>query len=238
MPTFTHGKDTKVFANGYDLSTFLSSVSVSGEADTAETSTLGTTAKTYIAGLRDATITADGFFSSEVGGSDERLAAQLGTSVVFTVVLSADAVGAHGYGMTAIETSYEAGAEIGGATAVSMEGQSTVGQEAIRVLNALSAVTATGTGTSVDNLASTTSGFAAYLHVTAASGTTPNMVAKVQHSADNSTWADLATFTAVTAANAYQRVAGTGTVNRYLRAQYTITGTTPSFTFHLSAARL
>jgi hypothetical protein len=64
------------------------------------------------------------------------------------------------------------------------------------------------------------------------------MTAKIQHSADNSSWADLGTFTAVTAANAYQRISGTGTVNRYLRAQYTITGTSPSFTFHLSAARL
>ena len=238
MPTFTHGKDAKVFANGYDLSEFLSSVTVSGESDTAETSTLGSSAKTYIAGMRDATVSAEGFFSTDVGGSDERLAAQLGTSVVFTVVVSADAVGASGYGMTAIETNYEAGAEIGGAVAISMEGQSTVGQEAIRVLNPLSAKTATASNASVDNGASTTNGFSAYLHVTAASGTTPSMTAKVQHSADNSTWADLGTFTAVTAANAYQRITGTGTVNRYLRAQYTISGTSPSFTFHLSAARL
>jgi hypothetical protein len=238
MPTFTHGKDAKVFANGYDMSGYLSSVTVSGEADTAETSTLGGTAKTYIAGMRDATVSAEGFFSIDAGGSDERLAAQLGTSVVFTVVLSADAVGANGYGMTAIETSYEAGAEIGGAVSISVEGQSTVGQEPIRVLNPLSAKTATSSNASVDNAASTTNGYSAYLHVTAASGTTPSMTAKVQHSVDNSSWADLATFTAVTAANAYQRISGTGTVNRYLRAQYTITGTSPSFTFHLSAARL
>lgn len=238
MPTFTHGKDAKVFANGYDLSGYLSSVSVSGEADTAETSTLGSTAKTYIAGLKDATLSAEGFFSAEVGGSDVRLASQLGTEVVFTVVLSADAVGAMGYGMKAIETTYEAGAEIGGAVAVSMEGQSTVGQEPIRVLHALGAETATGTGTSVDNGASSTNGYAAYLHVTSASGSTPSLTVKVQHSADNSSWADLATFTAVTAANAYERVTGSGTVNRYIRAQFTISGSTPSFTFHLSAARL
>jgi len=238
MPTFTHGKDAKVFANGYDLSAYLSSITVSGESDTAETSTLGSSAKTYISGMKDATLSAEGYFSVDTGGSDVRLASQLGTEVVFTVVLSADAVGAMGYGMSAIETSYEAGAEIGGAVSVSIEGQSVVGQEPIRVLHALAAETATGTGASVDNGASSANGYAAYLHVTAASGTTPNLVAKVQHSADNSTWADLATFTAVTAANAYQRASGTGTVNRYLRAQFTITGSTPSFTFHLSAARL
>lgn len=238
MPTFTHGKDAKVFANGYDLSGYLTSVTVSGESDTAETSTLGNSAKSYIAGMKDATVKADGFFSGEIGGSDERLAAQLGSTVIFTVVLSADAVGANGYGMTAIETTYETGAEIGGAVAASIEGQSSCGQEPIRVLNPLSAQTATGNGTAVDNLVSTANGYSAYLHVTAVSGTTPSMTAKVQHSADNSSWSDLATFTAVTAANGYQRITGTGTVNRYLRAQWTITGTTPSFTFHLSAARL
>lgn len=238
MPTFTHGKSAKVFANGYDLSSYLNSYSVAGEADTAEVSTLGASAKSYIAGMKDATFSAEGFFAGLTASDiDTRIAAQLGTTTVWTVVFN-DAVGASGYGVRAIDTSYEVGAEIGGAVAVTVEGQSTVGQEAVRVLHALGAETATGNSASVDNAVSTSNGAAAYLHVTAASGTTPSLTVKVQHSADNSTWVDLTTLNAVTSSNSYQRKTVTGTVNRYLRAYFTITGTTPSFTFHLSAARL
>jgi hypothetical protein len=56
-----------------------------------------------------------------------------------------------------------------------------------------------------------------YLQVTGFTGT--SVTVTVQHSADNSTWADLIAFTAVTAAPAAQRVAvsNTTTVDRYLR---------------------
>ena len=43
------------------------------------------------------------------------------------------------------------------------------------------------------------------------------MTVTAQQSVDNSTWTTLAAFTAVTAAPAWQRVAVTGSVARYLR---------------------
>lgn len=238
MPTFTHGKKAKVFANGYNVSGYFNSVTVSGEADTAEVSTLGSDDKAYIAGMKDATISLEGFYAGGVGDIDELLESWLGTTTTWTVVMTDDSTGALAYMVKAVDTTYEVGAEIGAAVSVSAEGQVTGGREAGRVLHALAARTATGTGTSVDNGASTSGGLAAYLHVTSASGTTPSLVVKVQHSADNSTWVDLATFAAKTTSNTYERVEVTGTVNRYLRASYTISGTSPSFTFHLAAARL
>lgn len=239
MPTFTHGKNVKVFANGYDLSSYFSSVTASGTADTAEVTTFGLNSKAYIPGNKDATVSAEGFYAGGAGDVDERLAAQIGEVAVWTTIMGADALGARGYGIQTVDTAYEVGAEIGGAVAVSAEGQSIVGLEPVVVLNPLSAKTATGTGTQVDGTASTLGGASAYLHVTAKAGTdTPTLTVKVQHSADASTWADLITFSAVTAANGYQRLSATGTVNRYLRAAWTISGTNPSFTFHLSAARL
>jgi hypothetical protein len=64
-------------------------------------------------------------------------------------------------------------------------------------------------------------------------------VCKVQHSADNSTWADLQAFTSVatTIVTAERiKVANGTTVNRYLRAVATPAGT-GSFTYHINFAR-
>jgi hypothetical protein len=238
MPTFTHGKEATVFINGYEVSDHLNSVTVSGEADTVEVSTLGTSDKAYIGGMRDATVSAEGFYAGASSDIDSEMSTNLGATTTWTAVMEADAIGATAYGVRAIETTYEVGAEIGGAVAITVEGQVTERREAARVLHPHGSETSTGTTTGLDNSASTANGAAAYLQVTAASGTTPTLDVKVQHSSDGTTYADLLTFTQVTAANAYERVATTGTVNRYLRVEFTIGGTSPDFTFHVAAARL
>lgn len=237
MPTFTHGKNAKVLANGYDLSTYFNSLSVSGAADASEVSTFGNNSKRYIPGTKDATFSVEGYYDATAAGSDVRLAAMLGTQTVWTTVFAADAVGARGYGALTLGTSVETGAEIGGAVTVSAEGQATTGANPIVVLHALGAEIMTGVNPPVDNGAATSRGIAAYLQFTAKSGT-PTLTAKVQHSTNSSTWVDLATFTTTSTANTAQRVTTTGTVYRYLRAIWTISGGSPSTTFHISAARL
>lgn len=237
MPTFTHGKNAKVMANGYDLSAYFNSVSAGGVSDTAEVSTFGNNSKAYIPGLKDGTFSVEGYYDATAGAVDDVLATAIGTETIWTTVFAADAIGARGYGAATITTSVETGAEIGGAVTVSAEGQADGGLDSIIVLHALGAETASGNSTQVDNGAGTTNGLVAYLQVTATSGT-PTFVGKVQHSTDGSTWADLATFSSVTTANVAERVATTGTVNRYLRALWTISGGSPSVTFHMSAARL
>lgn len=68
------------------------------------------------------------------------------------------------------------------------------------------------------------------LDVTAASGTSPSLTVNVQTSDDNTTWRTLQSFTAVTAAPANQHLS-VGGLDRFMRFSWTITGTTPSFTF-------
>ena len=83
-------------------------------------------------------------------------------------------------------------------------------------------VTVGGTGGTLV-LASTVNGAAGIQAVSAYSGFT-GVVGKIQHSADNSTWADLITFTNVTSAPTAERVTAAGTVNRYTRHVGTVTG--------------
>lgn len=87
-------------------------------------------------------------------------------------------------------------------------------------------ITATGNGPTVrlDNKGT----LRASLDVTAASGTTPSATVKIQTSFDGSTWRDVASFTAATAATA-ERKSFPG-IDRYVRAAWTVTGTTPSLT--------
>jgi hypothetical protein len=73
MPTFTHGKSTvfKIDDSGgtlRDISDTLTDVSFPRSVDTAETSSFGDSAKTYIVGLSDATISVSGNFDATVDG--------------------------------------------------------------------------------------------------------------------------------------------------------------------------
>lgn len=86
------------------------------------------------------------------------------------------------------------------------------------------AKTSTTTGTSHDNEAASTAGWSAILHVTASSGGTWEF--KLQHSTDDSSFSDLATFSADGSAVTAEYASGSGTVNQYVRLVETRTSGT------------
>ena len=136
-------------------------------------------------------------------------------------------------------TSYEVSSPVGDVVSVSYDAQSDGGIDQGVSLAALASVSATTTGSSHDNSASSANGGVAQLHVTANTWSA-NTTLKVQHSADNSTWADLATFTVVaTTVKTSERVIVTSgtTVNRYLRAVATLSAGTGAITYQISFAR-
>lgn len=98
---------------------------------------------------------------------------------------------------------------------------------ATTTLHASGTETATGTGTSVDL------GDRTYveltLNVTAASGTAPTLAVTLDQSATQAAWTQVALFTPASAVGAQQLVIPV--TQRYLRAKWTVGGTTPSFTF-------
>ena len=61
---FKHGKDTKVFINNTEFSSYFNSVDSTQTADVAESTTFGNSAKTYISGNKDGTMTITGFFDA------------------------------------------------------------------------------------------------------------------------------------------------------------------------------
>jgi hypothetical protein len=73
MPTFVHGKSTHfelddTGGTSRDISDTLTSVDFPETIDTAETTAFGATSKSYIVGLRDATISVSGIWDATVDG--------------------------------------------------------------------------------------------------------------------------------------------------------------------------
>lgn len=86
---------------------------------------------------------------------------------------------------------------------------------------------------SVDNSTSSSNGARALISVESIGSGTATV--KVQDSSDDAAWADLISFTAVTARTS-EAVSATGTVDRYLRVQ--TTGTFTDLVFVVQVARL
>ena len=236
---FRHGKSAAVLYNAYDLSTYYNSGDVSHDLDVADTSTYGSTAKTFIVGLRDGKVSLSGLWDGSLNAVDEVLSTVLGAeaSDVVTFCPEGNVLGRRAYSMLVKQATYKITAPVTDAVKISTDLQCDGGADSATVLSGASVVTATGTGTSVDQLAGSTLGGVGYLHVTAntrnAAGTF-----KVQHSVDNSAWVDLITFASVlTSTVTSERITVSGTVNRYVRASHTIAGATGSTTYSMTFSR-
>lgn len=218
-----HGRRTKVYVNGSDLTAYFRSANIQRTADMAESSAFQTDGKSYIPGMRDGTISAEGLFDGSALAIDVTLSAILGseTQAVVLIPIGVEALGSVAHGLSATDNTHDVEASTDDIATINAEFQSSTGVERTLIHAVLTAVTVGANGASIDNAASTTSGGSAYLQVTAQSGG-GTLTVKVQHSVDNSVWADLITFTGTTALGA-QRATVTGTVNRYTRAVHAIT---------------
>lgn len=235
--SFVHGKNTKVFYDEFDFSSYFDQANIAANADTAETTTFGKNSKTFIPGLKDATLALEGFFDGSADAVDEEFNSILGGSGnLFSIYQNGDAFGNCGFATKALETAYGIVSTFDNAVRISMAAQSSEkAAERIESLHALGANADTDwEGSAIDNGASSADGGSAYIHVTAATGT---IEVKLEHSSDNfaADITDLATFTPVTGATA-ERIEFTGTVKQYVRGYATIAGG-ETITFNLGFHR-
>ena len=93
--------------------------------------------------------------------------------------------------------------------------------------------TTNGAGTAATTLGDT-SLLRCQLDVTAASGTTPSLTVLIEDTLDGTNWNTIGTFAAATAATR-EVIDITTPYAGTIRASWTITGTTPSFTFSVRA---
>lgn len=134
MPTFSHGKATKIQIDNaagtlMDISNVSNSVEMPRPVDTAETSTFGTNSKTYVVGMNDSTVSIAGLFDATV---DAQIALVLDGQADGTIVSSTVEYGPQGgttgkvkYTCEVIWTSYSVSTGTGDVASFSLEGQRT-----------------------------------------------------------------------------------------------------------------
>ena len=194
-----------------------------------ETTPLGVSNPTHAwTGVTRTTFSQKGLFDDAVGGSNEALSGRGRISQVLCHGLEGNALGKRMVGYAGLFANvYTRICAIGAMHLANASGEVSGNRDEGVILQPLATVTAAGNtdATSVDNGASSANGGAGYLQVTALTlGGYTNHIAKVRHSTDNITFADLLTFAAVTTAQTGQRVTVAGTVNRYLSTSRAWTG--------------
>jgi hypothetical protein len=219
-----HGADCRVYLGGRDASGDLASITPKAMADTHEVTNFASANwKEYEAGLLEWSVDLDGFYDPAAAGIGRQLE-DIGGSIAATSIYDgdADAIGDTGQlypaGVLTTTDSPISVADMRKVTG-SIKGNGRAGLFG-KLLHPKAEETATGDGASLDNGASSANGGRGNLHITAITGT---WTIKIQHSANNSTWADLVTFTQAAAAGGVtsESIAVTGTVNRYLRVART-----------------
>ena len=197
--------------------------------------------KSVLSLVEPVTITQEGWFDNAALASHEALSAKRGTSQVLAYGVTGNVIGRDFVGAVAGQSQYDPVTSKGDLHRFNASWECTEHDRGLIVAH-LAARTAAGNtqATSVDNAASSAGGAVLYLACTdlTLDGYT-DLVVKVRHSTDNSTYTDLGTFTARTLIGA-QRLVVAGTVNRYLAISwaYTDAGTDPSWTGLVGVRRL
>lgn len=233
-----HGSKAVVWLNGQDVSGYFDDADIPVSVDTAESTTFGKSAKTYVVGQSDATFSLAGKYDGSAAAIDEILSGILGLGDQNLLWLpGGDGFGNRGKALQGSVSKYDVHAPVNGVVATALDVQADGGVQATRVLHPHATEAAAMNGSAYDNGASSANGGVGFLHVDAITGT-PNAVIKIQHSTDNITFTDLITFANVTAAKTAQKVAVAGTVNRYVRAMVFSIGGASSVSFIVAFARL
>ena len=236
----THGLNTDIWLGAYDIGTYFNSVSVPAEKDEVDVTGFGASGKSFLVGFRGGSVDLDGFFYGAAGEIDEQMEGYFSAdnAVVCTVMVTGDTLGNPARVVSVKQRTYSVGANVNDAAKITASLRADDGPFRGMVLHAKGAETATDNETGVDwGAASTTStGFAANLHIFAISGGI-TFTPILKDSADNVTYAAVTggAFTAATAIGA-EYIEGTASVRRYTRVDWTITGT-GSVTFAVALAK-
>lgn len=231
---FKHGKSASVLLDGADISAYFHAAEVSVEVDTGETTTFGSSWKSYIAGNAGGTFDFSGYFDPTWNDTWDNIGDAPGA--VLTFGPSGSALGDKVRLVKVLTSAYGETAEIGGvvefAWGVMADGTVGFGE----VIAARAAITADANGSSYDHTAQTTTGGIAHLHVFSVSASDSIVVTIEDSSTGSSGWATIGTFASKSAAGA-ERITIAGTIKRYVRAVYDVTGSGVSIECAVALAR-
>lgn len=225
-----HGSRALIYLNGRDISTWLSSIDISTQAQAVETSAFGTDDKTYLPGIRNSTIRFQGHWDDTAGANGidtllESLRRQDAESAPIVSVVESPGLGGRGVSAKqSLLTALGRSAPLNGVIAMSADFQNAGGTDHIRTLYAKGTLTPTapgGTSAEYNGGTPTLHGLIGVMHVFGAVNGSP--VVTIDHSLDGSAgWTSYLTFSTITAGSTAERVEATGgSVRPYLRVSMT-----------------
>ena len=190
-----HGAGTSVWLDLVDASQFFNEAGIDLSVETAETTTFqpGVTPawKAFIEGVASSKVTVKGFYDQV---NDAAMVAKIrnGGSVLTYGPQGLVAIGDPARLVLVHDTAVAESSPVGGAVLMSatFAGDAPVGLG--WALHPIAADSGTTTGATRNDLAATTAGWQAHLHVTAVTGSPTSWTVKLQDSADGSAWADVA----------------------------------------------
>lgn len=233
------GIGARFLVGGSDVSGDISAVdSITGTIALLDGTDITQGAHARIFGLRDGSMTFTAFM--DAANAHPVLSALPRTDEIMTALIPPLAIGSPAACLNAKQIDYDPTRGADGSLMLKSQGQgSGFGLEwGLQLTAGTRTDTAATHGAALDNGASSAHGGQAYLHVPAFTGTDATVL--VEHSADNTTFTTLMTFTQVTGATPLAQrlaVSGATTVNRYLRASTVTTGGFTSLAFQLTFCR-
>lgn len=232
-----HGMNSDAYLNGYDIGDWVNKVKTSHQRAMLDRTVINNSgAKSYAKGLHEGSASISGFFDHDntanlAAESPARVEADtleyllhtsLGASTEDILTFfpgGATTVGDRGIGVAGYINNYDIDQNNDELTKSDWEMVGCYNREPLKLLASMASRTNSFTGTSLDNSAGTTNGGVGYLQVD--NWTSGSLPVLIEHSTDNSVWSTLVTFTAAGADHVAQRIAVSGTVNRYVRAKAT-----------------
>ena len=234
-------RDCKMYVGAYDLSGDMNAHNLDYKADVKDITVFNNTSHKRLGGIKTVMSKHEGVWQAGVGLVDDALFNNLGlANVPITVCPTTGAVGEPCYSFDALQTDYAPALKMDDALRFSVSAEGSDGQNLVRcTVMHNGAEIATGNG-SIIQLGAVTSlqNLFGWLHVLAESGTSsPTLNVIVQSAATGGFGSPTTriTFNAATGIG-YQSanpVAGPIT-DQYWRVSWTISGSTPSFTFVVS----
>lgn len=231
--------NVRLFTGGADLTSSSNKVEITAEVEEKDATTFGSGGwKEVKGGLASSTFASEGFWEAgDPSKIDDAAWAQLGTVGAWSACPDGATLGALAYFTQALRCDYAIGDEVGNLAPWSSKGAGAWPLVRGQIAHPPgTARTSSGTGTATQ-LGALTAGHRLYaaLHVLSAAGSaSPTITARVE-SDDNSGFtspATRATFAAATALGGQAlRTDGTAVADDWWRIAWTITGTSPSFTF-------
>lgn len=228
----------RIFAGGADLTGASNKCELTAEVEAKDVTTFQSAGwNESIGGLKSGEFSAEGFWEAgDAGMVDNSTWGDLGTSVPLSVGPTAATVGSLAYFMKTLRKDYTLFGEVGEVAPWQASGVSN--WPLVRGLFAHPPGTArssSGNGTATEIVA-VPAGSRLYsaLHVLSASGTTPSLTVTVESDVDGAFGSPVTqlTHTAATAISSeILRTSGSAITDTFYRVTWTISGTTPSFTF-------